>query len=148
MEVARANYAKIKHPVQEGDKTERVLGYSDSRLGKMAERIVSRGGEVVPRKERYTVKIAARGVEIFLIPTRYQYEALGGELVSTVVLKQDGQYRFHGHLAGCLLSVGADLDGDGIPEIIMETCDNNEGKSDDYIKLYPAIKPLMFYSID
>jgi len=143
--IALENYKQISAKNSHFDKIETVIGYDDSRIVKMAERYEGSLGEVKYKKEKYTVKISTPNIEIILLPTQYQYKALGGELVSTVVLKKDGDYSFLGHVPGCMLSVGADLDADGVPEIIMQNCANSEGTSITYFKLYPTIKPLVVY---
>jgi hypothetical protein len=96
--------------------------------------------------ETYTLKIRSGGTEIILVPSLYEFQPLGGELISSVVLHDHDSYRFVGHIYGCLLSVGADLDSDGVPEVILENCDNSEGQSIKYVKLVPEIKSLVSYS--
>lgn len=113
-----------------------VLGYSNKDIKKLA----SRGGT-----ETYTLKLQGKNKEVILLPTLYEFMDQGGDLISTVVLREHGSYRFIGHVYGCLLSVGADLDSDGIPEVILESCENGEGVTINYIKLFPKIKSLISY---
>jgi hypothetical protein len=114
-----------------------VLGKSNKMIMKLAERQVA---------GTYTVKIRVANSEVILVPTLYEIEPLGGDLISSVIFRDGDNYRFIGHVSGCLRSVGPDLDVDGIPEILMEICNNSEGVNFNYIKLVPAIKSLVSYS--
>lgn len=114
-----------------------VFGYSNKRIKKLAGRQTA---------ETYTLKIQSGDAEIILVPTLYEFQPLGGDLISSVVLRDHDNYRFVGHIYGCLLSVGADLDSDGVPEVIVENCDIGEGLSISYVKLVPEIKSLVSYS--
>lgn len=143
--IASKSYKQIETKASYIDKVESVIGYDDARIVKMAERFENDSiGSY--KQERYTVKISSRDIEIILLPTQYQFMALGGELVSSVVLKRDGNYSLVGHVSGCMRSVGADIDADGIPEIIMENCANTESLGISYYKIFPTIKPLISYS--
>lgn len=144
--IALSHYKRINSKESYIDKFESVIGYDDARIMKLAERFELWGGQAKYKDERYTVKISTHDAEIILLPTQYQFMALGGELVSTVVLKKDGNYSFLGHIQGCMLSVGADIDADGMPEVIMQNCANSEGTTITYFKLFPTIKPLVSYS--
>lgn len=112
-----------------------VIGFSDARLTKLAER---------EGKERYAGKITAGEVEILLVPTLYESNPLGGNLISTVLVRKgkDRDYSFAGHIKGCPSDLGADLDGDGVPELLTETCSNSEGAELLYVKLYPKVDIL------
>lgn len=94
----------------------------------------------------YTTKIETKDVQIILIPTLYESGGIDGDLFSSVILKRQREYSFLGHVKGCLLSVGADIDRDGVPEIIMESCNNYEGHSIHYYKIFPETKPLITYA--
>lgn len=142
--VALDSYKQINAKSSDIYKIESVIGYDDARIVKMAERFENTDGSY--KQETYTVKISIRDIEIILLPTQYQFMALGGELVSTVVLKKSGNYSLVGHVRGCMRSVGADIDADAIPEIIMENCANTESLTISYYKLFPTVKPLVSYS--
>jgi hypothetical protein len=132
--IAAINLKKILR--EKGNTYKSVIRYSNNQIRKVASRT---------RNETYSLKIESRGSEVILIPTLYEFQPLGGDLISTVVLHQNERYKFLGHLFGCLLSVGADLDADDFPEVIVENCDNSEGQSIQYVKLFPKIKTLIHY---
>lgn len=113
-----------------------ILGYSN----KAIKNITNREGI-----ETYTLKLQGRNTEVILLPTFYEFQDQGGDLVSTVISREHGSYRFIGHVYGCLLSVGADLDSDGFPEVMLESCENGEGMTINYIKIFPKIKSLVYY---
>jgi hypothetical protein len=112
-----------------------VMGYSNEKIKELASR---------EKSETYTLKIKVGDSEIIIFPTLYQ-SGQEGDLISTVVLHEHGNYSFIGHVYGCLLSVGADIDSDGFPEIIFENCYSTESQRIKYIKVYPEIKNLISY---
>lgn len=112
-----------------------VIGYSNEKIKKLAFR---------NNAETYTLKLRAGDTEIILLPTLYESEQ-EGDLISTVVLHEHDSYSFVGHIYGCLLSVGADIDSDGFPEIILENCYSSESQRINYIKIFPEIKNLISY---
>lgn len=113
-----------------------VIGFNNEEIKNIASR---------EKAETYTLKIKAGDIEIILLPTLYE-SAQEGNLITTVVLHEHDTYRFLGHIYGCLLSVGADIDSDGFPEVILENCYSSESQRIDYIKIYPEIKDLISYS--
>jgi hypothetical protein len=137
--IASSNLPKIQREKDEslGYSYKPVLGYGDKEIKEIASR---------EKTETYTLKIKNQNTEIILLPTLYEVQTLGGDLISTVILRKDDKYRFLGHIRGCLLSVGADVDSDGFPEVITENCDSSESQQIQYQKIFPEIKYLIRYS--
>jgi hypothetical protein len=95
-----------------------------------------------------SLKIRSESLEIILLPTLHQFSDGSADLISTVIAHDKSGYRFIGHVEGCVMSVGADLDGDGLPEVIIQNCDSDSmglSKRVNYMKLYPAIKSIMSF---
>lgn len=116
-----------------------VLGYDNKNIGKLVER---------HRDEAYTVKIQTENLKIILLPTLFESsKEQSGDIIFTVVAHDQDGFRFIGHVHGCLLTVGADIDSDGVPEVILENC-NSGGLSSsvDYIKLFPKLKSIISFS--
>lgn len=132
--LAQQNLKLIKR--QKGVEYKSVIGYSNAGIRKLGSR---------EKVERYTVKISTEKTTIILMPTLY-YSDNDGDLISTVIQRDVDGYHFIGHVAGCLLSVGADIDGDGFPEVIMEECYGFEGTDIRYFKLAPQVRQLIIYS--
>lgn len=116
-----------------------VLGYDNKNIGKLVEKL---------RDEAYTVKIQTENLKIILLPTLYESsKEQSGDIIFTVVAHDQDGYRFIGHVHGCLLTVGADIDSDGVPEIILENCNSGGlSLSIDYIKLFPKLKTIISFS--
>jgi hypothetical protein len=132
--VVLANVKSIKKFKEYSYKS--VVGFSDKNIKKLAAR---------DQDGVYAVKIKSKEHELFLLPTLVAFEGVGTDLVSTVVLYKDGTYRYVGHFKGFLLSVGADIDLDGIPELLVVD-NNSEGQDFRYIKIFPKVKSLIHYS--
>ncbi len=128
-EIRRAEYADFSY--------KSVLGYSKQRLRKITP---WEKGEVFP------IKIFAMRAEVIILPTLYETNPLGGDLISTVILREGNSYKFLGHIGGCLHSVGADIDGDGFPDLILRTCEPGEGIEITYTKIFSKTKALIQYS--
>lgn len=95
--------------------------------------------------ERYTLALHGGGCTVVLVPTWFEMHELGGDLISSVIVREGDRDRFVGHVRGCLLRVGADLDVDGMPELILENCSNSEGQSIDYLQVLPVIRKRITY---
>lgn len=60
-----------------------------------------------------------------------------------VVLRRDGaRWVDAGRVQGCALGL-RDVDGDGVPEVLVRTCENDEGIGYDMLSLVPAVRRLM-----
>lgn len=89
------------------------------------------------------LKIDTERVSIILIPTLFD-DGPVAEITSSVIAKDGNGYRFIGHIIGCLHSIGADLDSDGIPEVLMRT-ESTESIGFGYYKVFPKIRHLIGY---
>jgi hypothetical protein len=123
-------------------KPESLIGYSDKRL-----REIKNEERIPENKEGYTLKITTHSIDIIIIPTLYVRDDGCCDIISTVVLKKNNAYTYLGHISGWLRSVGADIDSDGVPEVITQHCGCLEScDSIQYIKIYPVIKDLITWS--
>lgn len=99
-----------------------------------------------------TLKLAKGDSAIILLPTLYYSDAplntVGeeGSLITTVVMYEKGKYRLIGHLVGCSLSIGPDIDQDGVPEVLVDNCFSAFTGSVRYVKLVPQLKDIIVYS--
>ncbi len=134
-EIALANVRKIHR--EQGALYKVVVGFGNEQIRRIAERTEAR---------MYSLKIKTKEFDFFLIPTLFESDDAGGDLISTIVLRDKKRFSFVGHVRGCLLSVGADIDADGLPEVMLENCFNAFSQRVDYIKIFPVIKTLMTYS--
>ena len=57
---------------------------------------------------------------------------------------KDNTYKYIGEIWG-VPQLGADIDGDGVPEIVTNTLSPEWVNSTGYYKIYPKIKLLMSY---
>ena len=147
--IASDNQMKIRRHAQ--DKYESVIGYSDTQLGKM------RKFGIPERKEGYTVKITKPDFDLIIVPTlyikhEYEEDLFNGccDIISTVVLKKNKEYKYLGHISGWLCSINDyDSDGHGIPRVNTQDCGCNDDSippedsinpAEDSIKIYPVIE--------
>lgn len=123
-------------PRESGYTYKSILGYSNTGIKRLYGR---------DNVKNQTLKIRAGDKTIIIIPSLYIHDGMGGDLFSTIIAQDQQRFRFIGHAVGCLRSVGADLDYDGFPEVILETCEPGEGITISYVKLFPELKTLIFY---
>ena len=105
----------------------------------------------VDRKEieKWAISISNDEIEIVILPVAYivgsptDIEAV--TLIVSVIARTAGSWKKIGGLAGKLIRVGADLDGDGLPEIIVDESADYSATIQ-YYKIYPAIDSLITYS--
>ena len=92
---------------------------------------------------KYEKKLKLKNFELFIIPSERIENGVGWDISSAVIAKEAGLYRYIGKFEGCLINQPVDIDGDNIPELMTELCENDEGSSYDYLKIYPKIKLLV-----
>lgn len=90
----------------------------------------------------YTVKINANNVNIIISEVGVDINALGWNFRYAVIKKTDNGYEFIGEIVGCIDDM-QDLDRDGIPEISTSSCENDEGYSNEYWRIYPEVKVVV-----
>lgn len=86
------------------------------------------------------IKIRINGTDILFIPSFLLSTELDEDILTSVVLSKNGQYKLLGQIYGCIKRFGADLDADGYPEIITGLCSPNEYMQYRYIKYYPMVR--------
>jgi hypothetical protein len=101
---------------------------------------------IVGKKLGQALGISLDAVDIMIVPTERIDTGIGYDITSSIISKTDGSYKFLGTISGCIKRIGADIDNDGIPEVITDTCENSEGHSVKYYKIYPTVKLLVDYS--
>lgn len=130
--------ASIKRVMRHKDLSYRDVSHDvDRDIQKLANR---------PGTERYQRKFTSPGTDLFLLPMVYETHEIGGDLLSAVFLKTQGTIRQIGIVRGCLISDVVDVDTDGVPELLLETCENFEGVTVSYVKVLPSVRTLVSYS--
>ncbi len=81
-------------------------------------------GEGIPAER--PIKISVNGQLIYFVPSFLIETELDEDILTSVVLNENGQYKLLGTITGCIQRFGADLDGDGYPEVITRLCSPNE----------------------
>lgn len=99
-----------------------------------------------PEFEHYEGKFILGSKELLVIPTS---KSLGMStiLYSTILLKEGKSYSFIGHLEGCLVQQYVDIDGDGVPEVMVQYCDSAGGIIREYWRIYPKVEQLVTYGV-
>jgi hypothetical protein len=105
---------------------------------------------IVGERLELAKKISLTGFDILIVPTQ-RVEGLDGNgstIMSTILVDNDGKYRVTGHIEGCLNRIGADIDGDGIPGVVVDDrCEPAESEHYRYFKIFPKTQLLIEYSI-
>lgn len=100
------------------------------------------GIELAPRYrarvgKRWKVLTAAGPV--FIAPAGIRPGPMGWDF-DNVVFRWDGtQLAVLGHFDGCVQGF-RDLDADGVPEVLAQTCENDEGHAYEFWSLVPVLK--------
>jgi len=149
-------YIISTHPLKPGHFQFESLSESDTKKGREIanQRLVAKLpsdavslGHAIELFERNEKKISIGTREVLIVPTAY----LGGgddpsaDIMSYVIVKENGSFRHIGEIHGCLSRL-ADIDSDGVPEVLTETCQTTESASYTYWKIYPVVKSLVRYT--
>jgi hypothetical protein len=103
---------------------------------------------IVGKRLDLAKKISVNSIEIMIVPTEH-IEGLDGndsDVMSTVFAKIGGATKYLGSMTGCLKRIGADIDGDGIPDVLTDSCEASESQFFQYFKIYPVVKKMIQYS--
>ena len=92
---------------------------------------------------KYEKKLTLGNMVIYIVPRARVDNGLGWQLNSVVIAKKSNKYRYIGDFDGCFINKPVDIDGDNIPELMTETCENDEGTEYTYHKIYPKVKWLV-----
>ena len=81
----------------------------------------------------------------YITPIRRLISEAGDEdIVSSIVLSDNGSYSFLGFVEGCVTDLN-DLDRDEVPELRTITCTPGEGVSSRYWKIFPTSELILEY---
>ena len=100
--------------------------------------------DVFGKYGKYQKKINLKNLELLIIPSQRIDHGVGWEISSAVIAKNNGVYKYIGSFDGCLINQPVDINGDGIPELMTEYCENYEGYGFTYHKIYPSVKFLVY----
>ncbi len=89
------------------------------------------------------IQIGFGDEKIFFVPSFIMRTALDEDVLTSVVLLKNDSYRLLGTINGCIVRFGADLDGDGYPEVLTRLCVPNEYMKYRYYKFYPSIRQVI-----
>lgn len=90
------------------------------------------------------IKINVNGQQIYFVPSFLIETDLDADILTSVVLNEKGQYKLLGTITGCIQRFGADLDGDGYPEVITRLCSPNEYVRYTYYRYFPSVKSYVW----
>ena len=93
---------------------------------------------------KYAKKLKLSGKNLLLIPTQEINNENGTDIILSVFELKDNTYKYIGEIWG-VPQLGADVDGDGVPEIVTNTESPIFVNSTGYYKIYPQVKLLMSY---
>ena len=99
---------------------------------------------VVGKYLKYAKKLKLSGKDLLLIPTQEADGENGVDIILSVFELKDNTYKYIGEIWG-VPQLGADIDGDGVPEIVTNTESPIFVNSTGYYKIYPQVKLLMSY---
>ena len=97
--------------------------------------------------KQFPQKLSLNDNEVIFLPMYYTYSDGGSDLVSAVFIKHNSKVKYAGEMPGCITRLGADVDNDGFPEVITTLCESIEGGSDEYMKVYPKVKSLIYLGV-
>lgn len=112
-----------------------ILGYTNAQINSLSLR----------EKGNYTLKISHNDLDVFIVPALYELSGLGGDMTSIVIARTGKTDKVVGTLEGCILSIGADVDSDEIPELIVENCDSSESEVVTYTSIFPSVSSFLTY---
>ena len=93
---------------------------------------------------KYAKKLKLSGKKLLLIPTQEINNENGTDIILSVFELKDNTYKYIGEVWG-IPQLGADIDGDGVPEIVTNTFSPIFSNSTCYYKIYPKVKMLISY---
>lgn len=93
---------------------------------------------------KYAKKLKLSGKNLLLIPTQEINNENGTDIILSVFELKDNTYKYIGEVWG-IPQLGADIDGDGVPEIVTNTFSPIFSNSTCYYKIYPKVKMLISY---
>lgn len=92
------------------------------------------------------VKIRGTAVEVLLVPVNVvEGPEASTHFVTAVFSMSATTYKYIGQFPGSLVRVGADIDGDGLPELIIDNSRAGLSQRIDYYKVFPVVDVLMSY---
>ena len=93
---------------------------------------------------KYAKKLKLSGKNLLLIPTQEMESENGTDIILSVFELKDNTYKYIGEIWG-VPQLGADIDGDGVPEIVTNTLSPVFVNSTGYYKIHPQVKLLISY---
>jgi hypothetical protein len=97
--------------------------------------------------KKLAIEIKSGPIELLIVPTAIVGGIVDSEaIVSSVFLRTDEIYKFLGSFRGSLIRLGADIDKDGLPELIVNDSSPGYFQQIDYYKIYPRVELLMSYA--
>lgn len=94
---------------------------------------------------KYAKKLKLSGKDLLLIPTQEMESENGTDILLSVFELKDNTYKYIGEIWG-VPQLGADIDGDGVPEIVTNTLSPVFVNSIGYYKIHPQVKLLISYN--
>jgi len=86
------------------------------------------------------IVIEVKNKKFFFVPSYKLDSSTFADILTSVVMHDGDNMKLLGTIGGCIVRFGADLDDDGHPEVITQTCEPNESISYVYYKYYPSVE--------
>jgi hypothetical protein len=117
--------------------------YADTSVAEYVEKLREIKTEATYRKNSGArFKIHSPNGFIYISAVGLTPDPIGWNIKNVVFREIDGRLQVIGAFEGCVKGF-RDLDGDGMPEVLTTTCENNEGISDDFWSLTPPVRRVV-----
>lgn len=113
-----------------------IFGVSEKKLKTMVAKWVKPQG--------FYVYVSNGEHSLAMVPVWHEV-GQGSVITSAIFVKKEGEWRFHTSAQECLVHSRLDLNGDGMPEFLMQECDPGEGEGRAYYQIWPKPKVLLGY---